>query len=91
METSPLLFTIQALRMGGRVVDRARLESVFTFIGNEGSNPSPSAFFWSLTADDAVELISRPDFFRNGKSNDGTLVSLGNEDSLFAHTKLRRF
>jgi len=29
--------------MGGRVVDRARLESVFTFIGNEGSNPSPSA------------------------------------------------
>ena len=30
------------LRMGGRVVDRARLESVFTFIGNEGSNPSPS-------------------------------------------------
>ena len=30
--------------MGGRVVDRARLESVFTFIGNEGSNPSPSGF-----------------------------------------------
>jgi hypothetical protein len=29
--------------MGGRVVDRARLESVFTLIGNEGSNPSPSA------------------------------------------------
>ncbi len=25
------------------MVDRARLESVFTFIGNEGSNPSPSA------------------------------------------------
>jgi len=31
--------------MGGRVVDRARLESVFTFIGNEGSNPSPSGVF----------------------------------------------
>jgi hypothetical protein len=29
--------------MGGRVVDRARLESVFTLTGNEGSNPSPSA------------------------------------------------
>ena len=26
------------------MVDRARLESVFTFIGNEGSNPSPSGF-----------------------------------------------
>ncbi len=39
----PLRFPTQALRMGGRVVDRARLESVFTFIGNEGSNPSPSA------------------------------------------------
>ena len=32
--------------MGGRVVDRARLESVFTFIGNEGSNPSPSGLLW---------------------------------------------
>jgi len=31
--------------MGGRVVDRARLESVFTLIGNEGSNPSPSGLF----------------------------------------------
>ena len=43
-ETSSVVFPAQASsRMGGRVVDRARLESVFTFIGNEGSNPSPSA------------------------------------------------
>ena len=40
-EPYPLQSPIQ-LRMGGRVVDRARLESVFTLIGNEGSNPSPS-------------------------------------------------
>ena len=31
------------LRTDGRVVDRARLESVFTVKGNEGSNPSLSA------------------------------------------------
>jgi hypothetical protein len=39
---TPRLLCSDYLRMGGRVVDRARLESVFTFIGNEGSNPSPS-------------------------------------------------
>ena len=39
------VFHSDCLRMGGRVVDRARLESVFTFIGNEGSNPSPSGAF----------------------------------------------
>ncbi len=41
--------------MGGRVVDRARLESVFTFIGNEGSNPSPSG----LLAHKATNCILR--------------------------------
>ncbi len=30
-------------RRGGRVVESARLESVFTLTGNEGSNPSLSA------------------------------------------------
>ena len=34
------------LRTDGRVVDRARLESVFTVKGDEGSNPSLSAIFW---------------------------------------------
>ena len=33
----------RAIRTDGRVVDRARLESVFTVKGNEGSNPSLSA------------------------------------------------
>jgi hypothetical protein len=41
-EFTPRLQSSDYFRMGGRVVDRARLESVFTFIGNEGSNPSPS-------------------------------------------------
>ena len=31
------------LRMGARVVERARLESVCALNGTEGSNPSPSA------------------------------------------------
>ena len=44
---TPRVHCSDYLRMGGRVVDRARLESVFTFIGNEGSNPSPSGFLLS--------------------------------------------
>lgn len=31
------------IRRGGRVVESARLESVFALTGNEGSNPSLSA------------------------------------------------
>ncbi len=37
------------LRTDGRVVDRARLESVFTVKGNEGSNPSLSAIHFIRT------------------------------------------
>ncbi len=41
------LVKLQMLRRGGRVVESARLESVFTLTGNEGSNPSLSAIIES--------------------------------------------
>ena len=39
------------------MVDRARLESVFTFIGNEGSNPSPSGLFCSMNSFADLSLL----------------------------------
>ena len=53
---NPLQFPTQP-RMGGRVVDRARLESVFTLIGNEGSNPSPSALFKNTESTGAMNPL----------------------------------
>ena len=40
---TPALQYFSFLRRGARVVDWARLESVFALTGNGGSNPPPSA------------------------------------------------
>ncbi len=52
-------------RRGARVVEWARLESVCTFTGTEGSNPTPSArlYFvspgvWAVTASSLPQAVS---------------------------------
>ena len=50
------LKTIQRIRRDGRVVEGARLESVFRGNSNEGSNPSLSAIYLSITYTTYLDL-----------------------------------
>ena len=68
----------QRPRTDARVVDRARLESVCTLIGTEGSNPSLSATFnkWLIIND---LMLIRPARWRASK-NTGKKISLITDD-----------